>query len=168
MNFSIIGGVDDKLGIGKNNDLPWRLGGDLRYFAKITIGAGNNAVLMGRNTWISLPEKFRPLPGRLNAVLSPENDLDLPPGVLWFPSFDAAFEDLGKRNLDEIFVIGGAGPFAEGLKRPECNKLYLTRVSGDFGCDRFFSPLPERFKLVSESSEQEENGIKYRFTVYEA
>jgi len=166
MNFSIIAGVDDKLGIGKNNGLPWRLSADLKNFALITIGKGNNAVIMGRNTWISLPEKFRPLRNRLNAVLSPEA-MDLPSGVLRFASFDEALDDLSKRNLDEVFVIGGARPFAEGLKRPECNKLYLTKVQGDFHCDTFFSPLPERFHLVSEGPMQEENGLRFRFTIYE-
>ena len=73
MNFSLVAAVDKNLGIGIQNRLPWRLKTDLKYFSDITSIAAPgkiNAVIMGRKTWESLPEKSRPLKGRVNVVLS--------------------------------------------------------------------------------------------------
>jgi dihydrofolate reductase len=170
MNFSIIAAVDEKMGIGKNNRLPWKLKGDMEYFASVTtnaVGGRMNAVIMGRNTWGSLPEKHRPLAGRINVVLSRET-LDLPEGVVSAISFDEAFAKLSKRDdLGEVFVIGGANIYAQAIFREECVKVYLTEVEGEFDCDTFFPNLPNTFKKVSESEPREEMGIRYLFAVYE-
>lgn len=67
-------------GIGQNGQLPWRLPKEMKYFARITSHApenAQNAVVMGRNTWESIPNKFRPLPNRLNVVISRQNDYAL-------------------------------------------------------------------------------------------
>ena len=61
-------------GIGFQNQLPWRLSADLKRFKELTIGDGNNAVIMGRNTWASLPSGYKPLPKRENIVLTTEVD----------------------------------------------------------------------------------------------
>ena len=61
-------------GIGFKNKLPWKLSSDMNRFKNLTIGDGNNAVIMGRNTWESLPQKFKPLPKRSNIVLSTKYD----------------------------------------------------------------------------------------------
>ena len=72
--FQIVVAATRQLGIGVNGDLPWKVSGDMKYFKELTKvtrdRAKRNAVVMGRNTWESIPEKFRPLPGRLNVVLS--------------------------------------------------------------------------------------------------
>lgn len=166
MKFSIIVAIDQNRGIGISNRLPWRLKADAKYFADITIGSKNNAVIMGWNTWLSLPEKFRPLKDRLNVVLSKDQKIELPHGVLNYQSFDEALEYLNKKNPDEVFVIGGAMLYAFSIKHPACNKIYLTEIEGIFDCDTFFPAIPAEFKKVEESESQEENGIKFRFTVY--
>ena len=61
-------------GIGFQNQLPWQLSADLKKFKELTIGNGNNAVIMGRNTWASLPSRYKPLPKRENIVLTTEID----------------------------------------------------------------------------------------------
>ena len=71
-------------GIGKGGRLPWRLSKEITYFAKVTTAAPEgktNAVIMGRNTWKSIPSKFRPLQKRVNIVLSRNKDLEL---YVWF------------------------------------------------------------------------------------
>lgn len=167
MKFSIIAAVDQKRGIGILNRLPWRLKKDSKFFAEITIGKGNNAVIMGMNTWQSLPEKFRPLKDRLNVVLSKDQKIELPHGVLNYQSFDEALLDLEKKSVEEIFVIGGAMLYQTTINRPDCEKLYITEILSTFDCDTFFPEIPSDFKKTEESEMQEENGIKFRYTVYQ-
>ncbi len=170
MKFSIIAAVDEKFGIGKDNRLPWRLKGDMEYFAHVTTKAKKgkvNAVIMGRNTWLSLPSKHRPLAYRINVVLSREK-VDLPDYVIWAKSFEDAFEKLEKReDLCEVFIIGGASIYAQAIKLEECEKVYLTEIEGTFDCDTFFPELPRGFNKVMESEPREEMGIRYVFSVYE-
>lgn len=167
MNFSIIAAVDQKMGIGINNHLPWDIKADLKHFSDISIGNKKNACIMGLNTWKSLPEKFRPLRDRLNVVLSQNKEFDLPAGVLNFQSFDEALNVLFKIDLGEIFIIGGAMLYATAIAHPACQKIYLTEIEEIFNCDTFFPAIPPDFKKIEESALQEENGIKFRFVVYE-
>ena len=69
MKFSLIVATDKNLGIGKMNSLPWKLKSEMRYFRETTLHF-NNVVVMGRNTWESIPNKFKPLSGRINIILS--------------------------------------------------------------------------------------------------
>lgn len=167
MNFSIIAACDKNLGIGINNRLPWDLKADLKHFSAITIGQKNNAVIMGLNTWLSLPEKYRPLKDRLNVVLSKEKEADLPEGVLNYQSFDQALEELNKKNLDEVFIIGGAMLYATTINHQACEKIYITEILSTFDCDTFFPKIPVEFKKIEESEIKKENGIEFRYTVYQ-
>jgi len=167
MTFSIIAAVDQKLGIGLNNRLPWRLKADLKHFSEITIGHKNNAVIMGLNTWKSLPKKYRPLPDRLNAVLSKEPITDSLNNALNFQSLDAALAELEKKQVEEIFIIGGGMLYASAITHPDCRKLYLTEILKTFDCDTFFPAIPPKFKKIQINDNQEENGIPFRFAVYE-
>ena len=166
--FSLIAAVDLQRGIGKAGKLPWRLPADLRYFHKITMGDGKNAVIMGRITWESLPAAHRPLPGRVNIVITRNSAYELPPEVHKAPSLDDALFAAERKNAEEVFVIGGSQIFEQGIEHPECEKIYLTQVLGEFGCDAFFPKIDEaKFKKMAESQEEEENGIKFRFLTYE-
>lgn len=170
MKFSIIAAADEKMGIGIGNRLPWRLKGDLKYFSDVTTSASPgkmNAVIMGRKTWESLPEAHRPLHGRLNVVLS-RGEISMPEGAILAKSLDDAFEKLEKQtDTGAVFVIGGASIYAQSINHPDCDKIYLTEVRGDFMCDAFFPYIPDSiYKKSSESKEQEEGGIRYKFSVY--
>src|SRR5438045_636666 len=104
-----------------------------------------NAVIMGRKTWDSVPERFRPLKGRLNVVLSRSN-----PAVAWdgsgtdqepvnLSSLTTALEGLAQsRDVDRAFVIGGAEIYRTALQAPETKRILLTRVLTDFECDTSF------------------------------
>jgi dihydrofolate reductase len=167
MKFSLVVAMDDHNGIGKANALAWHLSADLKHFAALTKGNGNNAVIMGSNTWRSIPDKFRPLPGRLNVVLSRQVDLEFPAGVLLFNSLDQALDNLETKQIDEVLVIGGAQVYAEAINHPDCQTIYLTKVFGDFQCEVFFPKLPDYFKLVSEGEIQTEGDLKFQFLVYQ-
>lgn len=165
--FSIIAAIDKKNGIGKKNALPWYFKKDLKHFAEITTGVGRNAVIMGRNTWLSLPEKYRPLPKRLNIVLSFEKISDLPADVLNCQSLDEALEICEEKNIEDVFVIGGGQIFVFVINHPACAKLYLTEVAGDFDCDIFFPPIPANFRKLPDGLIEEENGHRLEFSIYE-
>jgi dihydrofolate reductase len=169
-NFSIIAAFDSGYGIGKDGQLPWALPADLRHFKEITATvtdpAKKNAVIMGRKTWESLPQKFRPLPGRVNLVLSREGKLDLPAGVLCSQNLEDALKQLTKPDIENIFVIGGAQIFALALEHPLCQRLVVTHVQGEYGCDVFFPPINRQFILISASEKLQEAGINYQFSVY--
>jgi dihydrofolate reductase len=169
-SFSLVVAMDANNGIGKNGDLAWRLPPDLKHFKEVTMNAAagkRNAVIMGRKTWDSLPEKFKPLPGRLNVVLSQNTEVLLPLDVLLFSSLEQALSDLDlKGDIDQIFVIGGGQIFTLGLLHPACKDLYVTHLKGDFNCDAFFPEVPASFKKINESPWFNEGPITYSFCQY--
>lgn len=171
LRFAIIAAMDQNRGIGINNKLPWRLKGDLEFFSRITSVAPPmkiNAVIMGRKTWESLPPKSRPLPNRLNIVLTRQN-YELPSDVLKAASLDETLEVLSQRSdLHEIFVIGGANVYEQAIQHPSCHKIYLTEVLGNFECDTFFPAIPQHFTKISSSEIYHENDLGYRFLVFES
>ncbi|MEW5894687.1 MAG: dihydrofolate reductase [Candidatus Omnitrophota bacterium] len=170
-NFSIIVAIDEERGIGKAGFMPWNLPGDMKHFKAITIQADDkkkNAVIMGRKTWESIPERFRPLEGRINAVLSRNEQSSLPKECLRFSSLTEALKILGdRRDIDRIFVIGGANLFDQAIILPECKKIYVTGISGRFSCDVFFPEIPPDFKKTSQSPSYTENNFSFSFTEYE-
>jgi len=168
--FSIIVAFDSQYGIGKKGLLAWRLPLDLKHFKEITTTvtdpAKKNAVIMGRKTWDSLPEKFRPLPGRVNVVLSRAGKLDLPSEVLCSQSLDEALTRLSTSNIENIFVIGGAQVYTFAIEHSLCQKLYVTHVQGEYGCDAFFPPISKQFFPISASEQYQEGDISFQFSDY--
>ncbi len=160
---------DSQYGIGKNGQLAWNLPLDIKHFKEITTAVTDpskkNAVIMGRKTWESLPSKFRPLPGRVNLVLSREGRIDLPVGVLCSKSMDEALNQLSS-IVENIFVIGGAQIYAQAIDHPLCQKLYVTHVKGEYGCDAFFPPISRQFFPISSSEVYQEAGISFQFSDY--
>jgi len=125
--------------IGRGDGLPWRLGTDLRRFRALTLG---KPVIMGRKTWESLPR--RPLPGRLNVVLSRRPEFEAPGAVVcddFSEALEIAREQAGEDGKDEVCVIGGADLFALAL--PRARRIYLTEVDGDPEGDVTMPPLDE-------------------------
>ena len=173
-SFNIIVAFDSKRGIGKNGKLPWKMPGDLKHFKDITCktvsGDKQNAVIMGRKTWESLPEQFRPLPGRVNIVITKNDKLNLPQGVLRVSSLDMAFEILESSDLQSkiggVFVIGGGSVFFDAINKPQCKKIYATHILSEFDCDVFFPEFQDTFSLTASSSHQSEQSTEYYFAEY--
>lgn len=164
--FSIIVAVDQRFGIGKEGELPWRLPADLKHFKQITTAAPagkQNVVIMGRKTWESLPANFKPLPERINFVISRQN-LSLPQGVFLSSSLEEALNQANKiQNLHHIFVIGGGQIFEAAMKLPNCAALYLTKINRDFACDTFFPADLSGFALSGPPQSGAENNLSYQF-----
>jgi dihydrofolate reductase len=125
--------------IGKDGKLPWRLKSDLAIFKAVTMG---KPVIMGRNTWESLPRK--PLPGRTNIVLSRDGSF-APRGAVVCETFSEAVsigrEQAEDDGADEVCVIGGASVFALALAKAQ--RLYLTEVEAEVDGDVVLPPLDE-------------------------
>uniref|UniRef100_A0A5K3F7B2 dihydrofolate reductase n=1 Tax=Mesocestoides corti TaxID=53468 RepID=A0A5K3F7B2_MESCO len=112
--LNVIAAVASNGGIGKANKLPWKIREDMDFFTRITTTAQEgrrNAVILGRNTWASIPPKFRPLPNRINVIVSTQLE-SVNEGVYLARSFDDSIrlvESLHDDGLvDEVFVIGGS------------------------------------------------------------
>lgn len=125
--------------IGRGGGLPWRLKSDLQIFKQVTLF---KPVIMGRKTWDSLPKK--PLPGRLNVVLSRDGSF-APKDAVVCEGLDEALqiarEHAAEDGAEEVCVIGGAAVFAEAL--PRARRLYLTEVDAVVEGDTHFPPFDE-------------------------
>lgn len=162
--FDVVVAADEAGGIGRDGRLPWRLPGEMKHFVALTRGGEDeptNAVIMGRATWISIPERFRPLAGRRNVVLSRTPDF-APEGAEVARSFEEALA-LVAEDAGQIFVIGGGALYREALAHPECRSIYLTRVCRTFDCDTSLPVLEPRFRREEVLGEGEDDGIRYRF-----
>jgi dihydrofolate reductase len=140
-NYNLIVALCKNGGIGLNGKLPWSIKEDMKYFTKQTKGNGNNAVIMGRNTWESLPNKY--LIGRDNFIISSKMIIDkiMDDGhrMKTFKNLDEvnAFCK-SSANYDTIWIIGGAMLYKECLERNFINKCYITSIDYEYECDTFF------------------------------
>ena len=144
--LSLIAALGENRVIGVDNSMPWHLPGDFKYFKATTLG---KPIIMGRKTWDSLG---RPLPGRLNLVVTRQADLQLE-GAEVFTSLESAVtraEAWAKeQGVDEVMLIGGAQLYAQGL--PQADRLYLTRVALSPEGDAWFPEVdPAQWVLESE------------------
>lgn len=169
MSFDVVVAADLDWGIGKANGLPWpKLAGDLAHFKRITSAAAEgkrNAIAMGRKTWESTEVKGRPLPRRLNIVIT-RGTLAVPDGVLVASSVDGACAAAASApDIDTTFIVGGAQIFGEAFAHPRLRYVYLTRVMGRFDCDTHIPDLDARgFRAVAwdGACEAEDSGVRYR------
>ena len=173
--FEIIVAADSRQGIGKQGGLPWHLTGDLKHFKQVTTETQSrdavNMVLMGRKTWDSLPEKFKPLPGRVNGVISRNPGLVLPEAVLKAASLEKALLLAGQpsgKTIEHVFVIGGAQIYQTALSHPLCRKIYWTQIHHDFQCDTFIDANLAGFYKTAESPLHKEGEILFSFIEYQS
>lgn len=159
--ISIIVAASTNMVVGNNGDLPWNLPSDLKYFKKVTDG---KRVIMGRNTWYSIPEKFRPLPNRENIVVSKSNSGIELEGALVFSDLDVLLKRFSESD-EETFVIGGAQIYKEAFKYAD--KLYLTQIYSHIEGDAYLEGLdPIEWSLISSGDMKVENNFKFKFEVY--
>jgi dihydrofolate reductase len=161
MNLSLIVAAAKNGVIGRNNQLPWHLPQDLKYFKSVTLG---KPIIMGRKTFESIG---RPLPGRTNIVVSRQDDWRFD-GVLSAKNVSEAINIAHEKNYnaEEIMVIGGAEIYRHAL--PLANKIYLTRINENVEGDAYFAELPsDEWKLISETAGDTEAKISHSFLVFE-
>ena len=173
---SIVVAIDDKKGIGKNNELLFKISDDLKHFRQLTKG---HAVVMGRKTYDSIVSyNGKPLPGRLNVVLSRnpnKAEISEKESPLYFrDNWDQAFDDAKEwetshfpEDQREIFIIGGAQIFKHALEDNLVDKIYLTKVTGDYHADAFFPAYKDLGFKIKEKEDKESDGYSYSFITLE-
>lgn len=154
--LSIIVATAQNNAIGKDNDLLWRIPGDLKRFKQITEG---HTIIMGRKTFLSLPKV---LTNRHHVILTRDRNFKLnDPNVEVVHSLQDVLEK-HKTSNDEAFIIGGGEIYSAFL--PHSKKLYLTKVYKDFDADTFFPDLDESdWTITYQSNLIEENNLSFKF-----
>lgn len=154
--LSIIVAVAENYGIGLNNELLTHISADLKRFKQITKG---HPVVMGRNTWFSLPK--RPLPGRENIVITNDKSETFE-GATTVYSIEEAIEKCPENQ--ESFIMGGAMVYKQFF--PIADKLYLTKIHKAFEADTFFPEVTDAdWKIITEErvTNDEQAGLEYSF-----
>jgi dihydrofolate reductase len=146
--------------IGRDGTVPWHLPEDMAFFRELTTG---HPVVMGRRTWDSLPNRFRPLPGRRNIVVTRNPDWEAD-GAERSGSLEAALRLAGSDH-DRVFVIGGAEIYRLAL--PHADELVLTELDVNAAGDAYFPDWPrDEFVEVGRDEHSTEDGTAYAFVTY--
>lgn len=141
MKISIIVATDEESGIGKDGKLPWRNKADLQHFSLTTKGNGNNAVVMGRTTWHSLPNP--PLAERTNLVLS--TTMQEEKGCKVVRSVEEAIAVAEGLGVDELWVIGGRLTYEAFEATGRVDRYVVTKIDGVHDCDVWYRPDTQDF-----------------------
>lgn len=161
MIFKLIVAICKNGGIGIDGKLPWHFKEDLKRFSKLTKGNGKNAIIMGKNTWLSIPTT--PLPYRDNLILSTSMSVQtFEHGVCIksFPNIDEVYDYCQKKDYEEVWVIGGQGVYEQFIKEKKIDELHITYINKTYVCDTFFPKKIKGFTLCKEE-ESDNNNIKY-------
>jgi dihydrofolate reductase len=132
MLISIIAALSQNHVIGRNNALPWHLPDDMKHFMQTTQG---HYVIMGRKNYQSIPEKFRPLPNRVNIVVTRQRDFDAP-GCHVVHSLSEAISLAKAAGQKGIFLIGGSEIYQEGINLAD--RMFLTEIKAEIEGDVYF------------------------------
>ena len=161
MKITLVAAVAADGGIGRDGGLLFWDPEDGRHLRAVTMG---KPVVMGRKTWLSLPERFRPLPGRRNVVLTRDAAF-VAPGAETAASLDEALARLA--DAPEVCVLGGAEIYAQAM--PRADTLVITQVARRFdGADAFFPAIdPARFAEVERRGARAADGTPLAFVRYE-
>ena len=132
MIISMIAAVAANRVIGKNNDLVWKLPDDMKYFMQTT---QNHCIIMGRKNYESIPTKYRPLPNRVNIIVTTQTDYQAADCII-MNTIEDALSYAEAKNESEVFIIGGGQIYTQSL--PMAQQLYLTEINHEFDGDTFF------------------------------
>lgn len=153
--FLCVAAIDELSGIARDGKMAWHLPEELKFFSRLTGGriGQKSAVIMGRKTWDSLPENYRPLPDRTNIVLSRNEEWRRAFNKEHFCHFqngdevkaasdlDQAFRLTDSHRIHRVFVIGGLEIYRLALNHARFGGFVVSKLLGDYECDRFFPEL---------------------------
>lgn len=142
--------------IGKDNALMWHVPADQKYFREVTKG---HPVIMGRKTYESIPEQYRPLPGRPNIIVTRQDEYSVPEGVFVTDSLESAIDKAKETDNEEVFIIGGQQIYEQGLQYTD--KLYITIIDTEMTGDTFFPEYEQDFTKETFREAGTSNGFDY-------
>ena len=158
MKISMIAAMSTNRVIGINNDLPWHLPDDFKFFQTKTKG---HHVLMGRKNYESLPAKFRPLPNRINLIIT-KNEKYQAENTHIFHSLENAIEYAEINGEQELFIIGGGEIYKLAL--PYTDTIYLTEVNASLNGHAYFPIFDKQiFKEIQRSHHATDEQHLYSF-----
>jgi dihydrofolate reductase len=164
MIVSLIAAMASNRVIRRNNDLPWQLPDDMKYFMQTTKG---HHCVMGRKNYDSIPSKFKPLPQRTNIVVTRQKNLDAP-GCIVVDSIGQALTVAAGNGESEVFIIGGAEIYHLGM--PHAHRIYLTEIEASIDGDTYFPAFDTTvWKEASRRhhAADERHAYAFDFVVYE-
>jgi dihydrofolate reductase len=164
MKISLVAAVAMNGVIGKNNDLPWRLPDDMKFFMETT---KNHHVILGRKNYESLPAKYQPLPNRTNIIVTRQKEFNAP-GCMVVNNMDDALNIARDNGESEVMVIGGAEIYKLAL--PVADRLYITEVRAEVDGDvRFPAYDKNEWQEVSRvhHAKDQRHAYEFDFVLYE-
>lgn len=158
MIISMIAALSKNRVIGRNNDLPWKLPDDMKFFMETTKG---HHTIMGRKNYDSIPAKFKPLPNRVNIVVTRQKNFEAP-GCTVVDSVEKGLQIARNSKEPEVFIIGGAEIYKLGL--PHADRLYLTEIDAVIDGDTYFPQVDEtRWRETSRIHHDKDDRHLYSF-----
>jgi len=165
MIVSIIVAAAENGAIGKDNDLLWRFPNDTQFFKETTLG---HHVIMGRKNFESIPHKYRPLPNRVNIIVTRQDNYTAEECTV-VNSIESALELAKKNGESEAFIIGGGQIYQLALANNLVDKIYLTRIHSKYEGDTFFKKLNSKWieKSRNKCTADEKHPYDYSFITLE-
>ena len=162
MNVALIVAMDLERGIGKDNDLMWHLPEDMKFFKETTL---EQVVVMGRKNYESIPEKFRPLPKRENAILTRNRNFEAPNCIV-FHSLEECLNNYKNESERTVFIIGGGQIYKEALEQDVVDTMFITHVNKSYGADTFFPQFNlNEWRIETLCSKEKDEKHEASFTV---
>jgi|APHM01.1.fsa_nt_gi dihydrofolate reductase (EC 1.5.1.3) len=156
----VIAAVAEDGTIGKDGEIPWHHPEDLQRFKQLTTGS---PIIMGDNTYFSLPEHARPLPDRTNIVLTRDDELDVPSEVVVAGSLPEAWSKAAEHSTEEVYIGGGASVYSQTLDQADA--MELTRVHETYDGDTYFPEVDwDNWTLESKDEKTELTFLTYTRT----
>nr|AIA14354.1 Dihydrofolate reductase [uncultured bacterium]AIA14726.1 Dihydrofolate reductase [uncultured bacterium] len=159
---SIIVAIDEKRGIGKNNDLLVKIPEDFKRMKELTSG---HPIILGRRTYESIG---RLLPNRTSIIVTRDSSFAVDGAVVANSLEDSLEKAKSASGAEEVFIFGGGQIFKEALEKGLVDRLYLTIIKGDYGADTFFPDYEIcGFTKIIEKVERDADGYQYSFVTLE-
>ena len=168
MNYNIIVAICKNNGIGYNNKIPWYIKEDLKLFSNLTKGNNKNAIIMGRNTFESLPNKF--LPKRDNLILSSSIIIDEKREdniIKTFDNINSIIKFCNSKNYQQVWIIGGQLIYESFLRKNIVNNLFITKINKKYLCDKFFYYNEKDWKVAANEKLENIENIDIDLLIYE-
>jgi dihydrofolate reductase len=162
MNYKLVVAMSLNRGIGLNNKLPWNIKEDLKYFSKLTKGNGNNAIVMGKNTWNSIGSK--PLPLRDNLILTSSKNNISGKNYCFFNNINNLLEYCKNKAYETVWIIGGSSIYQQFLNLNLIEECSITVIHKDYHCDTFFPILDDTMWFLNKTSNLE-TSLNYKVTI---